>query len=73
MDGVEFIRYVRNNDRYNKTRVIVITGLAEDDPRISAAMDAGIDKMIFKPWEDNDLIASIKEALLFNTSRGVMS
>lgn len=72
MDGVEFIRYVRNNDRYNKTMIIAITGLAEYDPRISAARDAGIDKMIFKPWEDKDLIATIKKALLLSTSRSVM-
>ena len=63
MDGVEFIRYVRKNDRYNKTRIIAITGLAEYDPRVSAARASGIDKMIFKPWEDKDLISTIKEAL----------
>jgi len=63
MDGVEFIRYIRNTERYAKTKIIVITALHKDDSRISAVQEAGVEKVVYKPWENKDLILGIREAL----------
>jgi len=61
MDGVEFVRYVRNTKRYAKTRIIVMTVLHEDDPRIAAVQEAGIENILYKPFEDHELILAIKQ------------
>jgi signal transduction histidine kinase/DNA-binding response OmpR family regulator len=64
MDGSEFVRYVRNNKRYKKIKVVMMTGLHKEDPRVLAVKGAGIENIVYKPWEDSELIAAIKEAIL---------
>ncbi len=59
MDGVEFVRYVRGTDRYKKTRIVAITGLPENDTRVSAIKAVGIDELIYKPWNDTGFIRAI--------------
>ena len=63
MDGAEFIRYVRKTERYAQTKVIAITGLHEDGPRVAAAKEAGAERVLYKPCEDEDLILTIKDSL----------
>jgi CheY-like chemotaxis protein len=63
MDGIEFIRYVHDTDRYAKTKIIAMTGLHKDDHRVSEVQEAGVEKVMYKPWEDEDLIMTIREAL----------
>jgi CheY-like chemotaxis protein len=63
MDGAEFVRYIRNNKRYENIKVIMMTGLHKEDPRVRAVERAGIEHMIFKPWEDIELITAIKKAI----------
>jgi len=61
MDGVEFIQYVRSTERYAQTKIIVMTALHEDDLRITAVKGAGIERVLYKPWDDEDLIRAIKD------------
>ena len=63
MDGAEFVRYVRKTNRYAKTKVIAITGLHEDDARVLDIKDAGVEKVLYKPCEDEDMVLAIKETL----------
>jgi PAS domain S-box-containing protein len=63
MDGAEFVRYVRKTDRYAKTKIIAITVLHEDDSRVLDTIDAGVEKMLYKPFENEDMIFALKEAL----------
>jgi len=63
MDGVELIRYMRKTERYAKIKIVVITGLHKDDPRIDAVKKAGIDEIVYKLQEDEDLIAAIRDSL----------
>jgi CheY-like chemotaxis protein len=63
MDGAEFVRYIRETNRYAKTKVIAITGLHQDDPRVLDIKDAGVERIIYKPWEDEKIVLSIKDAL----------
>ncbi len=63
MDGVEFIRYIRNTDRYAKIKIVAITGLHKDDSRVSAVKEAGVEQVVYKPWKEEDLIAAIRYSL----------
>ena len=63
MDGAEFIHYVRKNERYSKTKIIAITGLHKEDPHVAAVKDAGAEKIMFKPWCNEELILTIKDIL----------
>jgi CheY-like chemotaxis protein len=66
MDGVEFVRYVRENDRYAKTRIIVMTVLHKDDPRVLNILKAGVEKIIYKPFENEDFVLDLKNVLKSN-------
>ena len=63
MDGAEFIHYVRRNERYSKTKIIAITGLHKEDPRVAAVKDAGAEKIMFKPWCNEEMILTIKDIM----------
>ena len=63
MDGAEFIRYVRDNERYAKTKILAVTALYEDDPRFVAVKALGVQRIISKPWENAELISAIKDLL----------
>ena len=63
MDGVEFIRYIHNTDRYAKTKIIVMTGLHENDSRVVAVKEDGVEHILYKPFDDNELILTIKHSL----------
>ena len=63
MDGLEFIRYVRATNLYAKTGIIVMTGLGRDDDRVAAVKKAGVNKVLFKPWQNHDLIRAVREGL----------
>ena len=63
MDGVEFIRYARNNDRYNRIKIMVMTGLHENDPRVDVVKEVGVEDILYKPCDDHDLVLAIREAM----------
>lgn len=60
---MELIRYIRKTGRYAKIKVVVITGLPKDDPRIFAIQESGVEQVVYKPWNDEDLIAAIRDSL----------
>lgn len=62
MDGVEFVRYVRNTERYARTKIIGMTALHKDDPRVTAFREAGVENLLSKPFENHELISAIKQA-----------
>ena len=62
MDGVEFIRYIRKNARYSKTKIIVLTGLSETNDKVLEIKEAGVDGMIYKQTLDDQLMPAIKQA-----------
>ncbi len=39
-----------------------MTVLYEDDPRIAAVQEAGIENILYKPFEDHELISAINRA-----------
>jgi CheY-like chemotaxis protein/ABC-type phosphate/phosphonate transport system substrate-binding protein len=63
MDGSEFIHYIRKTGRYAHIKLIVMTALHEDDPRVAATKEAGIDAILYRPCDDNELILAIRDTL----------
>lgn len=61
MNGAQFLEQV--NERWPDTVRILLTGHAEIGATIDAINKGHIYRYISKPWEDNDLVLSIKHAL----------
>ncbi|MBT8356285.1 MAG: response regulator, partial [Deltaproteobacteria bacterium] len=61
MNGAEFVKYIRGTRRYAKTKVIAITGLHKEDSRVHDITAAGIEKMVYKPYDDDEMVSSIRE------------
>jgi CheY-like chemotaxis protein len=68
MDGAEFVRYVRKTERYTKTRIIAMTVLHKDDSRVLDIINAGVEKILYKPFENEDMVLAVKDALEANYS-----
>ena len=64
MDGLEFIHYIKKNNRYHNTKIIVLTGLSKNDPKISTVKEAGIDGIIYKPFDNDQLVAETRKVFL---------
>ena len=64
MDGLEFTRYVRNNDQSPNpfVPIIMISGHTERY-RVEAARDAGVTEILAKPITAHNLFARITEIL----------
>jgi len=62
MDGLEFTRYVRNNDQSPNpfVPIIMISGHTEKY-RVEAARDAGVTEFLAKPITAHDLFARVAE------------
>jgi CheY-like chemotaxis protein len=67
MNGAEFVRYVRKTDRYAKTRIIAMTVLHKDDSRVLDIINAGVEKILYKPFENEDMVLAIKDSLGLTT------
>jgi CheY-like chemotaxis protein len=56
MDGVELCRRIRANAAGDRVGIVVLTGGLDED----AAMDAGCDIVLRKPWMQQDLLDAIR-------------
>jgi putative nucleotidyltransferase with HDIG domain len=61
MNGAQFLAQV--NERWPQTVRILLTGHSEIKDTIDAINQGHIYRYIAKPWEDNDIILSVKQAL----------
>lgn len=62
MSGLEFTKKLRGQKNYNETPIIMITALTQPD-NIVAALDAGADDYITKPFDLNVLQARVRVQL----------
>jgi len=62
MDGYEFCRTIKNDDRYRHIPVILLTMLA-DSKDIVYALVSGADNFITKPYQPEYLISRLKKAI----------
>ncbi|MDH5600836.1 MAG: response regulator [Gammaproteobacteria bacterium] len=61
MDGAEFLAQVA--DKYPDTVRILLTGYSDITSTIEAVNKGSIYRYISKPWEDNDIILTVKHAI----------
>jgi len=62
LNGLDVCRAVKGNPDTNRTKIIIISGLIEEET-ITELLDAGADDYVRKPFELDSLAAKIKEHL----------
>jgi chemosensory pili system protein ChpA (sensor histidine kinase/response regulator) len=62
MDGFEFARYVRDNDKTSNTPLIVISSRTAEKHR-NVAKELGVNAFMGKPVQDEELIEQVNELL----------
>lgn len=63
MSGVELLRTIREDGRFDRTQKILLTGQATHDDTIEAINHGGLDFYIRKPWDKTALIDTVKKAM----------
>ena len=63
MDGIEFLSRIKELPLQAETTQILLTGYADKENAIKAINEVGIFKYIEKPWNNDDLILNIKNAI----------
>lgn len=61
MDGASFLKEVRQ--RWPETIRILLTGYADVGSTVAAINEGEIYRYISKPWDDNEIVAIVREAL----------
>jgi CheY-like chemotaxis protein len=65
LEGAAVIRYLRDSDRYARTRIVVVTSLPANDPRVAEVRRAGVDGILAKPFQAQalyDVLAGVTSA-----------
>ncbi len=62
MDGYELATHIRNNDRFKKIPIIMITSRTGEKHR-QRAMGIGVNKYLGKPYQEAELLENIREML----------
>lgn len=58
MDGLSFIQAVREDDRFNRTSLLVVTSETEVD-QMMRALQAGADEYLMKPFSPEALMSKL--------------
>lgn len=59
MDGLELLRQLRNDERYNALPVIMLTASGQDEDR-ATAINIGADGFLTKPTSSRELLETIQ-------------
>jgi two-component system phosphate regulon response regulator PhoB len=62
VSGVEFLRQMRAKSNFDTLPVLILSALIDPD-RIRAALDAGADRYLTKPYIANNLITVVQDML----------
>lgn len=63
ISGVELLTKLRQDDRFAKARLLLLTGLATHDDTIRAINEAAIDRYVAKPWQPAELLSNVKKLI----------
>jgi two-component system, chemotaxis family, chemotaxis protein CheY len=59
MDGLEFVKTVRKDDRYRDTVLLMVTTETETDQMLRA-LTAGVDEYLMKPFQKEALVEKLR-------------
>ncbi len=62
VSGVEFLRQMRSKANFDAMPVLILSALIDPD-RIRAALDAGADRYLTKPYIANNLLTVVQDML----------
>jgi DNA-binding response OmpR family regulator len=62
VSGIEFLRQLRSDSKYDDLPVVVLSALI-DPERIRVALEAGADRYLTKPYIANNLLTVVSEIL----------
>jgi chemosensory pili system protein ChpA (sensor histidine kinase/response regulator) len=62
MDGYELATHVRNDERLRSVPIIMITSRVGEKHR-NRAVEIGVDRYLGKPYQEGDLLRTIKDLL----------
>ena len=62
VSGVEFLRQMRSKPNFDTMPVLILSALIDPD-RIRAALDAGADRYLTKPYIANNLLTVVQDML----------
>lgn len=62
MSGIEYLQELRQQDRFERLPVIILSALADPD-QIREGLDAGADRYLTKPYLANNLLRTVKDVL----------
>lgn len=63
MDGVEFIRAIRQLPRHDRTPIVLTTAEADDSDYLHAATALGVAAVVKKPWTPQGLRQTVQRIL----------
>ncbi|MGJ3240632.1 MAG: response regulator [Anaerolineae bacterium] len=62
ISGIQFLKQIRADERYNDVPVIILSALA-DPEQIREGLESGADRYLTKPYLANNLIKTVREIL----------
>lgn len=65
MSGIDFVRHLRSEPRFDSVRVLMVTSEAEISS-IDEALSAGVDEYLMKPFDSEGLAAKLDMLGLFD-------
>ncbi|MFW6414670.1 MAG: response regulator [Verrucomicrobiota bacterium] len=61
LDGFEVLKFVRQTSELKKTKILVVSGLAQD--QLDKARESGADRVLGKPFEPDELLKAVGSLL----------
>jgi two-component system, chemotaxis family, chemotaxis protein CheY len=62
MDGVEFLRTLRQRALHGRTPVVVATSERDDSPLLEEIRQMGVTAIVKKPWKPRELAEAVRRA-----------
>ncbi len=70
--GIEFIQHIRTSVKFNKMKIILISGYLQQEDVLSA-IQLGVKNIIVKPFTRQQIVSQVSELLKINPDGGVLS
>ena len=70
MNGVEFLRALRQQALHRDTPIVVATSERDDSPLLQEVRQIGVAAIVKKPWKPHDLAAVVQRAIARSPPEG---